>query len=41
MTVTLPGSYGEIYEHDPFPGEQPIIVQFEEKVRATQFVSNA
>ena len=38
MTVTLPGSCGEVYEHDPFPGEQPVIVQFEEKVKCTQSV---
>ncbi len=32
MTVTLPGSYCEAYEHDPFPGDQPAIVRFEDQV---------
>jgi len=32
MTVTLPGSYGTSDEHNPFPGAQPTIVQFDEKV---------
>ncbi len=32
LTVTLPGSYCESYEHDPFPGDQPTIVQFEDQV---------
>ncbi|XP_064394848.1 serine/threonine-protein kinase ATR-like [Halichondria panicea] len=31
LTVTLPGSYCESYEHDPFPGDQPTIVQFEDQ----------
>ena len=33
MTVTLPGSYGESYDHNPFPGIQPSIVRFDDKVR--------
>lgn len=34
MTATLPGSYFESdsREHDPFPGDQPMIMQFEDKV---------
>ncbi len=34
MTATLPGSYCESdsYQHDPFPGHQPTIVLFDDKV---------
>ncbi len=34
MTATLPGSFCEsdCYKHDPFPGDQPTIIKFDDKV---------